>query len=282
MQKLFNKILVPVDFSPQSIMIVEKSIDIAKKHHCSIHLLHTVTIEPLTAMALAGPYPVIPFDFIDNRNELDFQLKKMCDRIAEATDNIAQASYSIAQGSWTETIIDFIDQSGADLILIGKKEKIFAKKGMVLNPNAIAGKTNVPVITIPSNRNMTRLLTILIPVTDFLPVRKLMYGIYLSACHHATIKLLAIENDRTKETTRYYLQRAYRLIHDNCSIKAELALVNNNNIAGAVNDYIKAKPADLIIVNPGAQTKMPGFFPGLFGNILQKYSLPPVLTVSPL
>lgn len=55
MQKLFNKILVPVDFSSsKSKSALEKAIGIAVQYNCSINLLHVVTLPPFSAMAMIG------------------------------------------------------------------------------------------------------------------------------------------------------------------------------------------------------------------------------------
>ena len=40
---------------------------------------------------------------------------------------------------------------------------------MLLNPDKIAEATRVPIITIPANHRMTKLYSILIPITDFFP-----------------------------------------------------------------------------------------------------------------
>ena len=46
---------------------------------------------------------------------------------------------------------------------------------------------------------MTKLYSILIPVTDFLPIKELAYGVYVASGNNTTIKLLGIESNETKE-----------------------------------------------------------------------------------
>lgn len=81
---------------------------------------------------------------------------------------------------------------------------------------------------------------------------------------------------------QYYLQRAARLIRDNSSVKVVTEVIRSENVAEAVERFTREKHADLLILNPNTQTKMPGFFSSLIGNIIQKYSSPPVLTVTPV
>lgn len=280
MQKLFNKILVPVDFSSRSNTAVEKAIEIAQHYHCSIHLLHVVTSIPFSVLAMPDGHANVPYNMIDNKKELEFQLDKICDRIQLLTGHSIVAEHSIMNGNWNQTIVDFTFDNKIDLILIGQVSQFFQKRKMLLNPDFIAEKANVPVITIPDNRRLTRLYSIVIPITDFLPVRKLMYGVYIALSFDCTIKLLGIENLDTKEKVQHYLLKATRLIKENCKLNVEVETVEGQNVAAAVNQFAVLKAADLIIVNPGLQTKMPGFLASLLGNILQKYSAPPVLTVN--
>ncbi len=151
---------------------------------------------------------------------------------------------------------------------------------MQLNADRIAEKTNIPVITIPLNRTLTGLSTIVIPITDFLPVRKLMYGVYMASGHATTLRLLGVKNKVSKEKVEKYLKRSYQLIHDNSGVPVEIETVIGENVAEAVNEFAMLHSADLVILNPGSQTKMPGFFSSLFGNVIQRYSGPPVLTVN--
>ncbi len=282
MQKLFNKILVPVDFSGKTKIAVEKAITIAKQFNCSIHLLHVVTLEPFAAAAMAEGHTMVPYNLPVNKKELDFQLDKICKHINLLSANTIEVNYSIVAGTWNQAIIDFSNEHQIDVILIGQKGQAFRKRKMVLNPDIIASKANIPVITIPSNKRLSQLFCIVIPITDFLPIRKLLYGIYLAGENNTTLKLLGIENEKTSELVQYYLAKSYRLIKDNCTVKVEMETTYNHNVAAAVNEFAKLQSADLIIVNPGAQTKMPGFFSSLLGNIIQKFSIPPVLTVNPI
>lgn len=282
MQKLFNKILVPVDFSSKSRTAMEKALEIARQYKCSIHLLHVVTVAPFDAVAMAEGHMAIPYNMIDNKSELTFQLEKLRNHLNFLSNSAVSVQYTIINGTWNQAIIDFVAENEIDLVLIGQKGRALSKRKMHLKPDVIAERANVPVITVPSNRRLTKLYSIVIPITDFLPVRKLMYGIYLAYEYDTTIKLLGVENDKTNEQVQYYLAKAKQIIADNCDVKVETEIIVSQNIAEAVNQFAMYQSADLIIVNPGSQTKMPGFFSSMLGNILQKYSAPPVLTVNPV
>jgi len=282
MQKLFNKILVPVDFSAKSKLAVEKACDIARLYDCSIHLLNVVAISPFAAIAMTEGPMAIPFANIENKAVIETEFKKLLDNIKSLNSYDIKIEYSILQGTWNEAIIDFAGKNDYDLVLVGQKENFLQKRKMIINPDKIAARANIPVITIPANRRITKLYTIVIPITDFLPVRKLMYGVYIANGFDTSIKLLGIENERSHEKVQHYLQKATQLIQENSTIKVTSETMHSDNVAAAVNQFTRKQPADLVIINPQTQTKMPGFFSSLLGNIIQKYSAPPILTVNPV
>lgn len=282
MQKLFNNILVPIDFTSDAGKTLDKAIDLANEFKCNIFLLHVVPVSPFVAASLAEGHSFIPHHLAENKRMLEAQMKNLVSSADPGSDQQYKISGTVQSGNWNENVLDFITEQKIDLMMIGQKPAMFWKRKLILNPDLIAKKTNIPVITIPTNKQLKEFYSIIIPITDFLPIRKLMYGIYIASRHNARLKLLGIENSSNTVKVRHYLHKAYQLIRDNCTVAVDLEMVTSNNIADAISSYSNRHAADLIILNPEKQTRMPGFFSSVFGNIIQKYSGPPVLTVNPV
>ena len=157
MQKLFNKILVPVDFSAKSKKAVEKACDIAKQYDCNIHLLHVVAISPFAAIAMTEGPMAIPYSNIENEALIEKEFKKLINTVKLVNGEEVKIEYSILQGTWDEAIIDYANHHDYDLVLVGQKESLLQKRKMIINPDKIASKANIPVITVPSNRRITKL-----------------------------------------------------------------------------------------------------------------------------
>lgn len=282
MHKLFNKICVPFDFSEQSTKAIENAIIMAKHYQCSVHLLHVVTFSSLAVAAMPSGHIFATPDIVDFKEQYERKLDAILDKLNVKNECGICIDSTVQTGAWDEAIIEFVTTHKIDLVLIGQVGLTLKRRKMKLNPDLIAERANVAVVTIPSNRKLVKMGSIVIPITNFLPVRKLMYGIYLAINFDSTIRLLGIENPETSEVVHYYIKKSYQLIRDNCFLKVETDIIIGRNVAEALNQFSVKNMADLIIVNPGAQTRMPGFFSSLLGNVIQKYSAPPVLSISPL
>lgn len=282
MQKLFTRLLVPVDFSTKSKKAIENAAVIAMQYECELHLLHAIPFTPYVSMVPGGGQIVAAADLLAHSRTAERQLMDFSADIKAAANNKLITRYAVSFGGWNQAVIDYSSENQIDLVVIGQKSSLLGKRRMILNPDFIAEKAAVPVITIPANKQLARIYSIVIPITEFLPVKKLMYGIYMGSHFPTTIKLLAVENDKSQESVQYYLKKSYQLIRDNCAVNVEMERVHSNNVASAVHDFTKDHPVDLVILNPGTQTRMPGWWPSLFGRFIQKYSSPPVLTVTPL
>jgi hypothetical protein len=78
------------------------------------------------------------------------------------------------------------------------------------------------------------------------------------------------------------MNRAFKLVRDNCGIKVEMQTITGKDVAHAFSNAGLFQSSDLMIVNPGSQPETHGLLSHLFRNIGQKYSVPPVLIVTPI
>lgn len=285
MQKLFNNILVPVNFSRVSERAIEKAIDLANDYDCNVYLFHAISSSAF--LNIGDPEGLIASAYkpsLDGK-EIDVMLQRLKTKYEKSLTGKGFIYTNSVNGQWNESLIEFITDHQIDVVLLGQQGYLFRKKKSLLNVNKVAEKTNIPVITVPENRRLTKLYSIVIPITDFLPVKKLLYGVYLAQHCEATIKLLGIESDKDyyhNKKVQYYLKKSFQLIRDNCSVPLEIVTTAGENVADAVNQYATKFAADLVIVNPGKQSRMPGLLSSIFGNFLQKFSGPPVLTINPV
>ena len=110
MQKLFNKILVPVDFTERSEKAVEKAGEIAAQFNCSVYLLHVRYLSPLerlekldisnTDIKTGLKYLPVSCYILYCNSEGD----KKSARIAETLSKYSAGSNKYYIGKWKEDI----------------------------------------------------------------------------------------------------------------------------------------------------------------------------------
>ncbi|MBN1785868.1 MAG: universal stress protein [Candidatus Methanofastidiosa archaeon] len=111
MEKILNRILVPVDGSKTSHIAIEYASKLAKSSDANIHLLHV--IDGIGHWQTEG------------QNE-DSLRKERANYILEEAENITKRYHvpvtkSIAKGSVPEKIVDFAKENGIDLIVMGTR-----------------------------------------------------------------------------------------------------------------------------------------------------------------
>lgn len=284
MYKLFNNILIPVTFSSASDRLIEKGIEFANLYCCNIHLLH-ITSSPLKGIkkGFAGLYPTRKknTDITDIKGA-DSRLKKLVNKYHDQLRNGLKIIVHSENGNTNDVAIDYIVQNHIDLVWDVVPASMLRPGKSHFDANKIASRTNVAVITIPEYRKLNHLYLMVIPVTDFMPLKKLMYCIYLAQHFNTTIHLLGItdkENYTETKRVQKYLQRSYQLIRDNSNASINMTIKDGQNIAKTVKEYAADKHADLVIVNSENQNDFNRTLSGFFARLLQKKILLPILTV---
>lgn len=272
MYKLFNNILIPVNLSAASERTVEKGIALANTYSCNIHLLYAgASMDRKSSLKkLFGFYSLLKKSF-DKKPEL--KLNALSKNIQAQLNDGLKIFTCIEKGNRNEAAINYIVRNKIDLVLETVYSGSIKQNKLSLDVNRIAEKTAAAVITVPEDRRIYHLYSILIPVTDFIPLRKLMYGIYLARYYKTTIHLLGITREQDIEYTQRvqkYLHRSYQLIRDNCDVPIELTVRDGSNVAEVVKEYASSNNTDLVIVNPGGQSRLRNHTLGWFAGVLQK------------
>lgn len=212
----------------------------------------------------------------------DARLNKLVEKYRGQLQNGLKIVMHTKSGNRNLAAIDYIMQNNIDLVLDVLPVSKFRPGKSHLDANKIASKTNAAVITIPEYRKLDHLYSMVIPVTDFMPLKKLMYGIYLAKQYNTTIHLLGIADKQNyMETKRVqkYLQRSYQLIQDNCNVPTDMTIKDGQNITKTVKEYAANKDVDLVIINSEHENHFGGMLPGFLTGFSQKKNSSPILTI---
>jgi nucleotide-binding universal stress UspA family protein len=270
MEKLLKQLLVVVDFSDKSRQVLDSIIPMANELKCDIHLLYIV--QP----------SVLPFTI--NSHQI---IAVKSDQIAWATSRMMalQGEYiplmdkgrfiysHVAEGGMERTIRTFTMKHEIDLAILTYRRRFAWSKWLNrININRLTKKIQCPILNIPESTSIHHIRNIVLPVTNVLPLRKIMFASYLAQYHDARIHLVALKDNS-------YLYKSYQLLRDNTDLAIECHPVSGENIANTTLQYAESVKADLIVVQPGKEAELPGILNSIFSRFLFSASRIPVMAV---
>jgi len=245
----FNKILIPVDFSLNTEIALKKAAGLVGHDEAVLHLLHVL-----------GP---------GNRAKQQFKLwtvekemEQLRDMIRAQHPSIKVKNHVLRGRSVQRLILDCAAMLKPDLIVIGKQNNrrrwsIFPHP----EPDKIAKKSNCPVLTVKPGSLESRTKVILIPIRDFLPERKLEWGVLLAKRYKAQIHLLALQD--TPEPKEWTLPqvflKAYHHLREHLHHPIEYSASGRHSPAKATLNYAELIMADMILVNPETESGVSSF-----------------------
>jgi len=267
-----NSILIPVDFSLKTDVAIKKAADLSKWDETEWHLLHVVK---------AGHGAKHSFRLWEVEKEFFLLQEKIKEKYPEA-----QVKTHILQGpSVQKMIIECVRLLTPSMIIIGKADppgrwSLFTG----ISPDAIAKKSNLPVLTVKPGAAESRTRVIVLPVCDFLPERKLEWAMLLAGKFRARVHLLAIPNPHFVDEwpLPQVFVRAYDMLRENLHQPVEYCLTEEQDTAKALLTYAKEIRADLILVNPMTESGTMGIARYRhLSDLLQRDSTIQVLDVEP-
>lgn len=236
----FNTILIPVDFSQNTDIAVQKAAELVGREGSELHLLHvmrrsgvaTEELERLEVM-IRNRYPAI------------------------------KVRAHVLQGrSVQQTIIQCAGLMQPDLIVIGKSRpprRWFQAGGVA--PDVIANKSNCPVLTVKPGAAGNKTRVILLPIKDTLPERKLEWAVLLAKRYRAQVHLLAIHHRQELSRDRVLPQvflKAYHQLRERLHHPIEYSATGKQSTARAALSCAESIRADMIVVNPEKESGVAG------------------------
>jgi nucleotide-binding universal stress UspA family protein len=114
--KAIEKILVAVDFSEHGDLAVDAAVELAKRFHAELHVVHALDVR----IPVMAPYEVvIPAAFIESaRKAAASKLDTLVQKVA--TEGVAASSH-LSEAPAASAIVDLAEKIGADLIVMGTR-----------------------------------------------------------------------------------------------------------------------------------------------------------------
>ena len=268
---VFTKLLIPVDFTLNTEIAIKKAISLIGTDKAVLHLLHVV-------------HPRRPLTALTARTQLD----QLAQRTREAYPG-PDIKTHVLKGSVQKMIIECANMLTPDMIVIGKQNQRhrwapawainLLTNTTKISPDILARKTNSPVLTAKPGSIDSRTRVIVILIRDFLPQRKLEWGILLARRYRAQVHLLAIQRDDHEEALPQAFLKAYHQLRESLHHPIEFSAVTRHDLARATLSYAELIMADMILLNPATESGIGGS--RHISDLLRRDSKIQVLDVEP-
>jgi nucleotide-binding universal stress UspA family protein len=255
-------ILIPIDFTKQSLLAIKQSYNLAKYTHSRLLLLHvyekseTDSNEALAKLcAQTEKESGVPTDFINRKGN-----------IYELTDKVA------------------MDQR-ATLIIAGLESHMDFKHIIGASASKFVRKAPCPVITIRGQQHNDGCENILLPI-DLSPEsrEKVDVAIQFAKYFGASIRILGLfdEADQAYENELLAYTYQVKLFIKNNGISCTNKSISTKDIATTVVEYANKIEADLIMIMNKPSLSVGEFFKGTDAQKIVDISNVPVMTIQPM
>jgi len=143
---MYDHILVPTDGSAGSVKAAEHAVDLAEKYSGDIHALYVVNVGRLEGMSLNVPGSI---------DRLEEEGKEYIQDVVDTAENAGvEATSAIELGRPAKTIIEYADENGSDLIVIGTQGRGGLSRRLLGSvTEQVVRLANVPVHTVRADED---------------------------------------------------------------------------------------------------------------------------------
>ncbi|HET7818189.1 MAG TPA: universal stress protein, partial [Bacteroidia bacterium] len=235
-----NKIVVPIDFSEQSLIALGQSYNLAKEYDAELLLLHVVEEGGWTNLVSSKQI-----------SEIKKDLQKKLDKLADDTSKKHKipADTMIAKGKAYEKIIEVADMVSAIMIIMGCNSRQKLKKFFIgSNALRVVRESNCPVITIKGKHHNSGCKNIVLPldltketrdkVQKAIEIAKL--GTYKATIHAVSVMQSTDEFLVTRLTAQMEQVKNYIRNNDvECTAEIIKKKKEDENLAQCILSYAK-------------------------------------------
>ena len=253
-----TSILIPIDFSKQSIVAIRQTFNLARYMHAKIILMHA-----------------------DPNSNTDHQVELEQLAAVKKEESGLEVDFINLKGDVYEHTDKKAAELGSGLIVVGLDTQ--ARFRNFLGGNNLSkfiDNAPCPIITIRSDDNRNECKNILIPI-DLSPQSREKVGpvVQLAKYYNASVKIVSVfpPNDEKYENELLpYINQVKRFIKESgiaCTNKS----IPSNNVVEAIVDYAHSNEIDLIV----QMNKKDGLFGVSVSHKIVETSRIPVLSINP-
>ncbi len=269
-----KNIIVPIDFSQDSINALNTAISIAKKAEAEIFLIHVNKLKQFAGFFSGQQISENPADIMNNFTELLLNIDNQGVKITSDT----------VEGRVDTEVVRLAEEKGAYLIVMGA-HGISGERPHWAGSNAfkVVSHATCPVLTVRGDVEVGKVIKkIVLPIdTDLSTRHKVPFAIELALLFGAEIYVFAASMSHSQEfiaKSVSYATQAMEYI-ESFGVKCQMEDGVGNNITDMTIDHAQKVGADLIVIMTEQETAISNIFVGPYAEQMIHKSRIPVLSM---
>lgn len=278
----FKNILIPVDSLYNAQIAVDKALELSEAGETTVYLVAIIKYESFWHKLIYTNTQKQPR--LNRKKELARKkLETLRDKIYELVPQILVKTIVITETTISNNLLRFVQEQEIDLVIATNQQQ---KTGFSFFRKSIhedlSVKANLAVLTVTKGCLNHPIKSIVLPVTSFVPERKIHMALAFSKKFNAHIHLVTILDSNDVNTKiridAFYL--TYKILSE-LGHSPQYKILHGNDSDMSLVRYANQVKADMILVNPEKKKMIPGFFQGKITDMMQPLSALHILTLKP-
>lgn len=254
----FSTILVPVDFSINSELAINKALELADPKAATIHLVHVLDHAFFSLASAKVKKLSRSNDWIDYK-EAEKMMNHWRDLMLGRMPGVEVMNWIIPAASIQQAIAAKARELQSDLVIIGKNanHSWFPFLNTV-TPSELAELSGTAVLTVKPGSLHNRIRTVVVPVTDQLTQNKI--DVIAALCKKCKMKVYLVTFINGSHVPDGFsaspLLQVYQLLKNTLHCTVEYTVLHGSNKARCIVDYAEKINADVLLVHPESETRI--------------------------
>lgn len=281
MKTATKNILVPLDFSTQSLIALEQSYNLARLSESEITLLHVIRENNAI------------FGLFSEKEQEDVMIK-LQNKLEDFSRVAAQKSgvivhTAIAKGTVVDKILETADNINAKFIVMGSsRPENMMKKVIGSTALKVIKEAKCPVISIEGKHHREGCENIILPLdltkeTTQKISHAMNFAKFFKSRIHA-VSVVTTKDDYLISRLELQLEQAKKFIEKNgveCETQMLKVSGSHENISKNILDYANDKKGDLIVIMTQQESEIVEYFVGSLAKEIIHKSKIPVMSIVP-
>ncbi|HEX7845530.1 MAG TPA: universal stress protein [Chitinophagaceae bacterium] len=275
--RLFN-ILVPITTAGRDKWAIAKAIELANNFSCCIHLVYVVNKRLLPLLPIERNR-ITPYESRKDLLRAQKKLELLKYRYKDQLCGAASIEISVLEGNPKKELSAYIQKYDMDLVVVGlSRFNLIHRVISSIGITRFARKVNIPVLAVRSSGLVSHFKKIVLPLHEDISIRRIKLATMLARTFRSTVYFVSLREQADKQPS--LLNAALEVVQSLSTIPVQCFLLEGKNLAKSTLDFSKKINADLILVNPVKEYRLPGLWNKLTNKLLSYGSSIPVVTVA--